>query len=803
MARVLRFDPEPYPVLPLRDLVVFPGMIVPLFVGRQKSVKALELAAAVGNRMMLVAQKSSNNEDPKPDELYKVGVVGGILQVITLQDNTLKILVEGQQRVQVAKYDSTNGVLKAFVRPIHDAIEVTEDEISMLRRSVMEQFYHYAQLNTKINPDVIGSLNSVSDISKFADVISAHLFLKVANKQELLESTSVSKKLEKIIGFIQLEIEMMNTEQKIRTRVRTQIEKNQKDYYLNEQLKAIHRELGEEDYKEEVTRLAQKIAALKLSAEAKERSESELKKLKFMNPMSSEAAIVRNYLDWVINLPWQEYSKLNKNIKKAEAVLDRDHFGLEKIKERILEYLAVNLRTNKLKSPIICLIGPPGVGKTSLAKSIAASTGREFVKVSLGGLRDEAEIKGHRRTYIGSMPGKILQAIRKSKKSNPVMLLDEIDKMSFDYRGDPASAMLEVLDPEQNHIFNDHYLELDYDLSQVMFVATANSFEGIPRPLMDRMEIIRLSGYTEEEKIAITEKYLIPKQIEAHGIKPRELVITRDAVVEIIRYYTREAGMRNMDRNIAKLARKAIKEIMLNKKTKIKITAKQIEKYLGVRKYNFGEVEPNNLVGITTGLAYSEVGGDLLAIEAVVLYGKGGEVKITGKLGEVMKESVQAALSYIRSRATDYGIKPSIFKNKDIHVHVPEGATPKDGPSAGIAMCTSIVSALTGIPVRKDIAMTGEVTLRGRVLPIGGLKEKLLAALRGGVKKVLIPKDNYKDLEEIPDNVKEGIELVAVETVDEVLKHALERKLVPIIWSEEDEFTKDNSSINRIGMRPN
>jgi ATP-dependent Lon protease len=609
-----------------------------------------------------------------------------------------------------------------------------------------------------------------------------------------LETIHPIKKLEKILGLLQLEIELLNTESRIKTRVRHQIEKNQKDYYLNEQLKAIHKELGEEDYKEEAGNIAKQIEKLKLPKDVKEKAIAEIRKLKLMNPMSSEAAVVRNYLDWIVSLPWSVFSSLNKNLNKAQETLDKDHFGLEKVKERILEYLAVNLRTNKLKSPIIVLLGPPGVGKTSLAKSIARATGREFVKVSLGGLRDEAEIKGHRRTYIGAMPGKIIQAMKKSKKSNPVMLLDEIDKMSFDYRGDPASAMLEVLDPEQNNMFSDHYMEVEYDLSNVMFIATANSIDGISRPLLDRMELIRLSGYTEEEKTAIAQNYLVPKQSEAHGLKADEFTMNKDAIIEIIRYYTREAGVRSLDRNIAKVARKAIKDIMVGKKKSIKITAKTLHGYLGVRKYNFGEIEKNDLVGITNGLAYSEYGGDLLAVEAVLLYGKGSDIKITGKLGEVMKESVQAALSYIRSRAQDYGIKPSIFKHKDIHIHVPEGATPKDGPSAGIAMCTSIVSALTGIPVHKDIAMTGEVTLRGRVLPIGGLKEKLLAALRGGVTKVLIPIENVKDLEEIPDNVKKSLEIIPVETVDQVLKHALVRDLLPIEWDEEAEIAKDKCS---------
>lgn len=784
----MNFTIDTYPVLPLRDLVVFPNMIVPLFVGRDKSIKALEAAVKAGNKILLVAQMDAVTDDPASKELYKVGVVGNILQVLKLQDNTVKVLVEGKQRVKVVKYLEETPFIQAQIKTLADEIEINVQEVAAIKRSIGKLFETYVQLNTKISPDVLNTISNIEEPSKFADAVSAHLFVKVASKQDVLEQVNVQKKLEKLLALLELEIDLLNTESRIKTRVRTQIEKNQKDYYLNEQLKAIHKELGEEDYKEEVNELSKKIAALSLSKEVKERADAELKKLKLMNPMSSEAAVIRNYLDWIIQLPWKSYSKLNKNISKAQEILDKEHYGLEKIKERILEYLAVNLRTNKLKSPILCLIGPPGVGKTSLARSIANTTGREFVKVSLGGLRDEAEIKGHRRTYIGAMPGKIIQGMKKAKKSNPVMLLDEIDKMGFDYRGDPSSALLEILDPEQNHIFNDHYLEVDYDLSHVMFVATANSYDGIPRPLYDRMEVINLSGYTENEKLAIAQNYLIPKQLEGHGVKKGEIEISKEAVIEIIRYYTREAGVRSLDRNIAKLARKIIKEIMLNNKKHIKVTNKNIHDFLGVRKYTFGEIEKKNLVGITNGLAYSEVGGDLLSIEAVLLYGKGGDVKITGKLGEVMRESVQAALSYIRARSVDFGIKPTVFKNKDIHVHVPEGATPKDGPSAGIAMCTSMVSALTGIPVRRDIAMTGEVTLRGRVLPIGGLKEKLLAALRGGVKTVLIPKDNVKDLEEIPDVVKKGLKIIPVENVDEVLKNALAKPLTPIEWDEAKEI---------------
>lgn len=778
---------DSYPVLPLRDLVVFPGMIVPLFVGRDKSMKALEAAARSGNKIILVAQKDAVLDEPKAGDLYKVGVIGQILQVLRLNDSTVKVLVEGRQKVRINKLSLEENYFRAEFKTLNDIVDGEQKDIEALRRSITDTFENYVQLNTKINPEVITGITSIEDDNKFADSISAQLFVKVPEKQSILEADTLIKKLEKVLSVLQLEIELLNAESRIKTRVRHQIEKNQKDYYLNEQLKAIHKELGEEDFKDEAVELAKKVKALKLSKSAREKVDGEIKKLKMMNPMSSESAVVRNYIDWIINLPWKAYSKLNSDINQAEEVLDKDHYGLEKVKERIVEYLAVNLRTNKLKSPIICLVGPPGVGKTSLVKSIAKATGREYVKVALGGLRDEAEIKGHRRTYIGAMPGKILQGMKKCKKSNPVMLLDEIDKLGMDYRGDPSSALLEVLDPEQNTIFNDHYLEVDYDLSQVMFIATANGYDGIPRPLMDRMEIISLSGYTEQEKMAIAKSYLVPKQLEAHGSKAEEVSIDESAITEIIRYYTREAGVRSLDRNVAKLVRKAIKMLMSKKQKSLKIDESNLKDFLGVRKYSYGEIEKIDLIGVSNGLAYSEVGGDLLAIETLVLYGKGGEMKVTGKLGEVMKESVQAALSLIRSHAPEYGIKPSIFKHKDLHVHFPEGATPKDGPSAGIAICTSLVSALTSIPVRRDVAMTGEITLRGRVLPIGGLKEKLLAALRGGVKTVLIPTENVKDLEDVPENVKSGLEIIPVENLDQVLKVALSKPLIPIEWDEEKE----------------
>lgn len=776
-----------FPVLALRDIVPFPGMIVPLFVGREKSLQAINGAAQTGNKIILVAQRDAKNEELNVDDFYKVGVVANIIQVLNLQDNNLKVLVECKNVVRITKYIADEGYYQAKIAKFPFNSEIRDEELGVLRRAIMDEFEKYTQLNSKLNIETVSILNSIEDPLEFINTVAAQIFSKVGVKQEILEATDMLTKLERTLGALQLEIEFLNTETRIKTRVKSQIEKNHKDFYLNEQLKAIQKELGDEDSKEELNVIKEKIDKLQLSPEAREKCEAELKKLKLMNQMSSEATVIRSYLDWILSMPWSNFSPLNKDLKKGEKILDSQHFGLDKIKERIVEYLAVNLKTKSLKSPIICLVGPPGVGKTSLVKSIAEATGREFAKVALGGLRDEAEIKGHRRTYIGSMPGKILQAIKKTKRSNPVILLDEIDKMSFDFRGDPASAMLEVLDPEQNANFNDHYFEIDYDLSQVMFVATANSMDGIPRPLLDRMEIIRLSGYTEEEKVAIAKNHLIPRELKNHGLKKSELEIDDSVIVDIIRYYTREAGVRTLDKSIATIARKSVKKMMTDKVKKIHVSSDNLKDFLGVKKFSYGEIEENNLTGVTTGLAYSEVGGDILAIEALLLYGKGGEVKITGKLGDVMKESAQAALSYIRSRATDFGIKPNLFKNKDLHIHVPEGATPKDGPSAGIAMATSIVSILSGIPVRKDVAMTGEITLRGRVLAIGGLKEKLLAALRGGVKTVLIPKENVKDLEDLPDIVKNNLEIIPVQHVDEVFKVALTEKFQPIEWDEEKE----------------
>ncbi len=769
---------ESYPVLPLRDLVMFPKMIVPLLVGRESSIRALEKASANGNKIILVAQKDPNKDQPKSTDLFKIGVVSKVLQVLRLQNASVKILAEGLEKVKLLKITSSEGFLEAQVKVVAEEISGAEQESLVLQRSVKEQFEEYVKMNKKISLDILSTIMQINDPLAFCDAVGAHLVLPAEKKQELLEFNQSNKKLEKLLILINSEIEFLKAENRIKTRVRNQIEKNQKDYYLNEQLKAIHKELGEED--DEFNKLAQKIKHIKFTKEAKQKADSELRKLKATNSMSSEANVIRNYLDWLIDLPWQKYSVIKKDLKLAQETLDEDHYGLEKVKERIIEYLAVNIRTNNSGGPIICLVGPPGVGKTSLARSIASATGRAFTKVSLGGLRDEAEIKGHRRTYIGALPGKIIQAMKKVGSSNPLILLDEIDKMGHDFRGDPASAFLEILDKEQNKSFSDHYLEVEYDLSNVMFVATANS-TNLPRPLLDRLEIIRLSGYTEDEKLQIAKRYLIPKQSKSHGVKSNEVEVEESAIVDVIRYYTREAGVRSLDRDIAKMMRKSIKNILTNESDNITINSNNLKDFLGIRKFNFGEIESNDKVGITNGLAYTEVGGDLLAIEAVALYGK-GEVKITGKLGEVMKESVQAAISYIRSKAAVFGIAPDIFKEREIHVHVPEGAVPKDGPSAGIAMCTSIVSALTGIPVRRDIAMTGEITLRGRVLPIGGLKEKLLAALRGGVKTVIIPQDNVKDLEEIPANVTEGLDIKPVELVDDVLKLALTKELSPIVW---------------------
>ena len=769
-----------YPVLPLRDIVVFPGMIVPLFVGREKSVKALEEVMKDDKQILLIAQKNASQDDPGPEDIYDIGTLGTVLQLLKLPDDTVKVLVEGGKRVKIVGYTGKAEFFEANAVEMEEA-PTDAAELQAAARTVVSEFENYVKLNKKVPPEVVVSINKIEDPSKLADTISAHLALKVAEKQQLLELDSVSKRLERILGLMEGEIGVLQVEKKIRNRVKRQMEKTQREYYLNEQMKAIQKELGEtEDGRDEISEMEKRIKKTRLSKEAREKANAELKKLRTMSPMSAEATVVRNYLEWLLSIPWRKPTKIIKDLKYAEDVLNADHHGLEKVKERILEYLAVQQRVDKMKGPILCLVGPPGVGKTSLGKSIAKATGRNFVRMSLGGVRDEAEIRGHRRTYIGSLPGKVIQSMKKAKSSNPLFLLDEIDKLGADFRGDPSSALLEVLDPEQNASFNDHYLEVDYDLSNVMFITTANSLR-MAQPLMDRMEIIRLAGYTEDEKVAIARKHLIPKQIEANGLKEGELDIGDDAVRDLVRYYTREAGVRNLEREIANLARKATKEILMTGNAKVKVRAKNLDKYAGVRRFRFGEAELEDLVGITTGLAWTEVGGELLQVEAVLVPGR-GRMSVTGKLGDVMQESVQAANAYVRSRANSFGIKPQMFEKRDIHVHVPEGATPKDGPSAGVAMITSIVSALTGVAVRKEVAMTGEISLRGRVLPIGGLKEKLLAALRGGLKTVLIPKENERDLPEIPDNVKKGLEIVPVSTVDEVLARALVKPLVAIEW---------------------
>ncbi len=774
-----------YPVLPLRDIVVFPHMIVPLFVGREKSVQALEsVMMGEDKHILLVTQKSPVLDDPTVSDLYTVGTLGTVLQLLKLPDGTVKVLVEGIKRVNIVSITDESAYFEAIIEPIDSTDEPKEEsELEALTRSVISQFEQYVKLNRKIPPDVLITINQIEDPSKLSDTIASYLTLKISQKQQLLETPQMVKRLEQILNFIEAEISVMQVEKRIRNRVKRQMEKTQREYYLNEQMKAIHKELGEaEDGRDEMSDLEEKIRKTKLSKEARERCEAELRKLRNMNQMSAEATVVRNYLDWMLGIPWGVRTRVKRDIQQARKILDTDHYGLEKVKERIMEYLAVQSRVGKVKGQILCLVGPPGVGKTSLGKSIAEATGRHFVRISLGGVRDEAEIRGHRRTYIGSMPGKIIQGMRKAKITNPLFLLDEIDKMGSDWRGDPASALLEVLDPEQNNTFSDHYLEVDYDLSDVMFVTTANTLR-MSQPLLDRMEVIRIPGYTEDEKLQIAIRYLIPKQITTHGLKKDEFSIDEEAVRLLIRTYTQEAGVRNLEREIANLARKSIKEILIDKTSSIKITSKNLNKYAGVPRYHYGLAEQDDTVGVTTGLAWTEMGGDLLSIEAVVLPGK-GKTMITGKLGDVMQESIQAAMSFIRSQSIQFGIKPDLFENRDIHIHVPEGAIPKDGPSAGVAMCVSIVSAITGIPVNKEVAMTGEITLRGRVLPIGGLKEKLLAAHRGGVKTVIIPQDNEKDLEDIPDNVKEGINIIPITTAQEALKIALSKPLIPIKWTD-------------------
>ncbi|KPF81643.1 DNA-binding protein [alpha proteobacterium AAP38] len=777
-----------YPVLPLRDIVVFPHMIVPLFVGREKSVRALEDVMKDDKQILLVTQKNASQDDPTPADIFSVGTIGTVLQLLKLPDGTVKVLVEGGKRAAITKFGDNEDFFQAYAELIDEKVGEPQ-ELEALSRAAVSQFEQYIKLNKKIPPEVLVSINQIEEPGKLADTIASHLQLKIPEKQQLLETPTVAERLERVYAFMEGEIGVLQVEKRIRNRVKRQMEKTQREYYLNEQMKAIQKELGEgEDGKDEVAEIEEKIAKTKFSKEAREKALAEVKKLRTMSPMSAEATVVRNYLDWMLSIPWKKRSKVKKDIKGAETILNADHHGLEKVKERILEYLAVQQRMDKVKGPILCLVGPPGVGKTSLGKSIAKATGRNFVRMSLGGVRDEAEVRGHRRTYIGSMPGKVIQGMKKAKTSNPLFLLDEIDKLGADWRGDPSSALLEVLDPEQNSTFSDHYLEVDYDLSDVMFVCTANSLR-MPQPLLDRMEIIRLAGYTEDEKVEIAKRHLIDKQVSDHGLKAGEFTITDEALRDVIRYYTREAGVRSLEREIANLARKAIKEILMKGLEKVKVTPKNLEKFAGVKRFRFGEAELEDQVGATTGLAWTEVGGEILTIEAVMLRGK-GRIQTTGKLGDVMKESVQAAESYVKANALKFGIKPTLFEKRDIHVHVPEGATPKDGPSAGVAMITTIVSVLTGIAVAKDIAMTGEITLRGKVLAIGGLKEKLLAALRAGIKRVLIPKDNEKDLAEIPDNVKKGLTIIPVSTVDEVLAQALVTAPVGIEWSEPEEVAQ-------------
>jgi len=766
------------PLLPLRDVVVFPHMVIPLFVGRPKSIKALEAAMEEGKNVVLVAQKSAAKDDPSPEDLYDVGSIATILQMLKLPDGTVKVLVEGVQRARITQVLSVKENYEAEVTPVPQD-EADNNEIEAMRRSLFNQFDQYVKLNKKIPPEVLTSLAGIDSAGRLSDTIAAHLPLKLEQKQQILENFLVQARLEQLLGLLETEIDILQVEKRIRGRVKRQMEKSQREYYLNEQVKAIQKELGESEDGADIDELDKKIKAAHLSKEAKTKAEAEMKKLRLMSPMSAEATVVRNYIDTLVGLPWKKKTKVSADLKNAEKVLDTDHYGLEKVKERIVEYLAVQSRVDKLKAPILCLVGPPGVGKTSLGQSIARATNRKFVRMSLGGVRDEAEIRGHRRTYIGSMPGKILQNMSKVGVRNPLFLLDEVDKMGMDFRGDPASALLEVLDPEQNHTFVDHYVEVEYDLSDVMFVATANTL-NIPAPLLDRMEVIRLSGYTEDEKVHISRQYLLPKQMKANGVKANELAIADGALRDITRYYTREAGVRGMDREISKICRKVVKSLMTKKKEgKVSVTTRNLDKYLGVRRYTYGIAEKNNQVGQVTGLAWTEVGGELLTIEAAKLPGK-GKTETTGKLGEVMQESIKAALSVVRSRARGLGIAENFHETCDLHIHLPEGATPKDGPSAGIGITTAIVSVLTGIPVRADVAMTGEITLRGEVLPIGGLKEKLLAAHRGGIKTVLIPEENVKDLAEIPEDIKNHLDIHPVRWIDHVLEMALERKPVPL-----------------------
>src|SRR3989475_5135511 len=770
-----------YPVLPLRDIVVFPHMIVPLFVGREKSIRALEEVMRSDTFILLATQKNASDDDPATGAIYEVGTLASVLQLLKLPDGTVKVLVEGAARARVERYSDRTEYYEAAAVVLADS-NGERVEAEGLARSVVTEFEGYVKLNKKVSAEGVGVVQQIDDYGRIADTVASHLAVKISDKQGILETASVSERLEKVLGLMESEISVLQVEKRIRTRVKRQMEKTQREYYLNEQMKAIQKELGDEEGKDELAEIEEKIKKTKLSKEAREKATHELKKLRQMSPMSTEATVVRNYLDWLLSIPWNKKTKVKKDLKLAQEILDNDHFGLEKVKERIVEYLAVQQRANKLTGPILCLVGPPGVGKTSLGKSIARATGRDFVRVSLGGVHDEAEIRGHRRTYIGSMPGKIIQSMRKAKTSNPPFLLDEVDKIGSDFRGDPSSALLEVLDSEQNHTFNDHYLEVDYDLSSVMFLTTANTL-NIQLPTLDRMEIIRIAGYTEDEKVEIARKHLIPNLTTKHGLDVKEWAIDDEAVLTIIRRYTREAGVRNLERELSTLIRKAVKELILSEKKSVKASADNLADYLGVPKYRYGEIEDKDLIGLVTGLAWTDVRGELLTIEAAMMPGK-GRMKATGNLRDVMKESISAAASYVRSRAVAFGIEPPLFDRKDIHVHVPEGATPKDGPSAGVAMVTAIVSIMTGIPIRRDGAMTGEITLRGRVWPIAGLKEKLLAALRGGIKTVLIPEENAKDLVEISESIKKGLEIVPVSRMDEVLARAMTRKPEPIEWDE-------------------
>ena len=799
--RTKKSELQTIPVLPLRDVVVFPYMVMPLFVGRPRSIHSLDEAMNHGKQLLLVSQKQPELEEPGVEDLYDVGTIANIIQLLKLPDGTVKVLVEGQQRAQIYQLEDTGEHFQAQIKPIESTLG-NKKELQVVHKAALDEFQNYVNLNKKVQPDILSALQQIENLEQLSDTLASHLPVSVAQKQTVLEMSNVVERFEYLLGLMQSEADLLQVEKRIRSRVKKQMEKSQRDYYLNEQIKAIQKELGEEENAiSEIEQLRQKIEEARMPLEAREKAEAELQKLKMMSPMSAEATVVRSYIDWMIQVPWHKRTKVKKDLAKAQEILDADHYGLERVKERILEYLAVQTRLNQLKGPILCLVGPPGVGKTSLGQSIANATGRKYVRMALGGVRDEAEIRGHRKTYIGSLPGKLIQKMAKVGVKNPLFLLDEIDKMSSDMRGDPASALLEVLDPEQNAHFNDHYLEVDYDLSDVMFVATSNSMH-IPTPLLDRMEVIRLSGYTEDEKLNIATRHLINKQMERNGLKAGELTIDDSAIVDIIRYYTREAGVRNLEREISKICRKAVKTLLLDKKLKsIKVTAKNLHDYLGVKRFEFGRADTQNRVGEVTGLAWTEVGGDLLTIETASVLGK-GKLSYTGSLGDVMKESIQAAMTVVRARAEKLGINPEFHEKRDIHIHVPDGATPKDGPSAGIAMCTALVSCLTGNPVKSEVAMTGEISLRGKVLPIGGLKEKLLAAHRGGIKTVIIPKDNVKDLEEIPENAKRDLNIHAVETIDEVLTIALENPPSGVEFVKLEPISTVKNSRRKKGIAP-